>query len=242
MNARSCMRAYRFAQALGLVALLLAAHPVRAARVHAEISGLAYPDVSAIDLHIAALDLRVDYADGASDETLRLRRVGIALFEPLGRSSRAGIRLGRVGFDQSGRATTAGRDPAGYFIELEFSGAWPRATRLRAALEANWRYTAVEDSDDQGEVELDWQSLELRPALWLALGPRVVLRLGASAIDIDGSERVRGATPGTVDFEAADAGGGFVTLEYHRGDGDVIGLRLHEGNPEGLYLAFEHRY
>lgn len=244
MTARSCMRACRLAQALGLAAALLAATagPARSARVHAEVRGLAYPDVSAIDLHVAALDLDVDYEDELTDRTLRLRRIGIALFEPLGDSARLGLRLGRAGVDQSGRPATAGRDPDGYFVGLEFSGAWPRQTRLRAALEAEWRYTALEERDDEGEVDLDWQTIELRPALWLAVAPRLVLRLGSSVIAVEGSERLRGGERETVDFDAAEPGGAFATLEFHRRDGDVVGLRLGGGNPAGLYLAFEHRY
>lgn len=217
--------------------------PVSAARVHAHVSGYGYPgDVSAFDLHVARTDLELDYEDSADDKTLRLRRVGIALFEPVSDSTRLGVRLGRIGFDQSGRPATAGRDPTGYFLELEFDGAWPADTRLRAALGANWRYASTDETEDDEEVEVDWQVIELRTALWLSLNPRLAVRLGASAIAVDGTERVSGVSRQTVDFEAAGTAGGFATLEYHRSDGDVIAARVRGGNPAGLYVSFEHRY
>jgi len=244
MHAISCIPRRRHAHALGLVlapALLLPG-PAWSARVHAQISAVGFPDVNAFDLHIEASDLDADYDDSADDETLRLRRIGIGFFESLNENSRLGVRLGRVDFDQSGRPATEGRDPAGYFAELEFSGMWPARGRLRAALEAGWRYTSVDETDELGTVELDWQSVELRPAVWLAVSPRLVLRTGASAIAIDGSERRSEATRETVDFEAADPGGAFLTLEYHRTDGDVVSARLRGGNPSGLYVSFEHRY
>lgn len=244
MHSISCMRRCRRAHALGLAAIIGCSLPagVSAARVHAHVSGFGFADLNAFDLHIAATDLELDYDDSAADETLRLRRIGIGLFESLDESSRIGLRLGRLGFDQSGRAATEGRDPAGWFAELEFSGTWPARSRIRASLAANWRYSSVDETDDQGTVELDWQTVELRPALWLAVGPRIALRLGASAISVDGSERVRDGNRETVDFDAADSAGAFATLEYHRRDGDVVSARLRGGNPSGLYVAFEHRY
>lgn len=244
MDARSCMHRVRRTHALGLsLALAIALpEPAGAARVHARVSAVGFPDVNAFDLHIEASDLEADYDDSDSDETLRLRRVGIGFFEALNENSRMGVRLGRVGFDQSGRPATEGRDPSGYFAELEFSGMWPATGRLRAALDAGWRYTSVDETDDLGTVELDWQTLELRPAVWLAVSPRLVVLAGASAISVDGSERRSEATRETVDFEAAEPDGAFVTLEYHRTDGDVVSARLRSGNPSGLYVAFEHRY
>lgn len=213
-----------------------------AATVHARVSGFGAPDVNAFDLHIVANDLELDYDDAADSETLRLRTIGIGLYERLGDSSRIGVRLGRTGFDQSGRAATEGRDPSGYFAELVFGGMWPGASRIRAALDAGWRYTSVEATDDTGSVELDWQTLELRPALWMALSERVVVRIGTSAIAVDGSERLNETTRRTVDFEAAESAGGFLALEYHRRDGDVVSIGLRGGNPAGLHVAFEHRY
>jgi hypothetical protein len=244
MHARSCISRPGRAHAVGLSLAMAVAlsGPVQAARVHARVSGFGYADVSAFDLHIEASDLEVEYDDSDADGTLRLRRIGIGFFEALNENSRMGVRLGRVGFDQSGRAATEGRDPAGYFAELEFSGMWPARGRLRAALEAGWRYTSVDETDDLGTVELDWQTLELRPAVWLAVSPRLVVRAGASAVAVDGSERRSEATRETVDFETADTEGAFVTLEYHRTDGDVVSARLRTGNPSGLYVAFEHRY
>lgn len=225
-----------------LLLAILAAGPAEAARVQARVSAFGHPDVSAFDLHLATSDLDLDYDDSARTETLRLRRIGIALFEPLSEAARLGLRLGRIGFDQSGRAATAGRDPSGYFAELEFGGAWPARGRLRGALEASWRYASVAERDDAGEVELDWQTLELRPAVWLAPSARIALRAGVSVTAVEGSEREQGVTRSTVDFEVADREGAFVTLEYHLADGDVVSARLRGGNPSGLYLAFEHRY
>lgn len=244
MHARSCMRRPRRTHALGLLLALgmILSAPAGAASVHARVSAVGFPDVNAFDLHIEASDLEADYDDSDSDATLRLRRIGIGFFEALNENSRMGVRLGRAGFDQSGRAATEGRDPAGYFAELEFTGMWPARGRLRAALDAGWRYTSVDETDDLGTVELDWQTLELRPAVWLSVSPRLALLAGASAIVVDGSERRSEATRETVDFDAADSAGTFVTLEYHRTDGDVVSARLRGGNPSGLYVAFEHRY
>lgn len=213
-----------------------------AAEVRASVTAFGAPDVNAFDLHIAAKDLRLDYDDSGGRETLHLRSIGIGLYESLSDNSRIGVRLGRTGFDQSGRPATAGRDPTGYYAELMFDAMWPDDTRIRAALDGSWRYTSVEEQDDAGSVELDWQTIELRPAIWMALDQRVVVRIGASAIAVDGRERLNETTRRTVDFEAAESVGGFATLEYHWGDGDVVSASLRGGNPSGLYVAFEHRY
>lgn len=228
---------------MGLAATLgmIGAQPAAAASVHARVSGYGFPDSAAFDLHVVREDLAADY-DDADDDTLRLRRVGISFHEALGAGVRGGIRLGHAGFRQSGRATTAGFDPTGQFLALAFAGAWPAERRLQGALEASWRYTSVDDSDETTEVELDWETLELRPALRFAPTPRLALTLGVSAIAVDGSERVRAATRSTTDFEAAESTGGFLRLEYFPRERDVIGLRLRGGNPEGLSLTFEHRY
>lgn len=245
MHARSSGRHAPRTQALGLCLALGTILPAaaEAARVHLHVSGLGYPAGAAIDLHAAREDLELDY-DDSGDETLRLKRIGISFHETLDPSSRIGLRLGRTAFSQSGRATTAGLDPLGWFAELEFAGAWPAASRIQAAFEAAWRYSSVSDRDAASgdEVELDWQTLELRPALRLALGGPLRLELGASAIAVDGSERTRGASRATVDFSAADPAGGFLTLAWHRADRDVIALRLRGGNPAGLSVIFEHRF
>lgn len=243
MHAISCTRRPTGLQALGLVAALSALAPAApAAGVRVHVSGYGFPDSTALDLHIVREDLGADYDDSAGIETLRLRRVGISLYEALGQNVRAGVRLGHAGFRQSGRAATAGFDPVGYFAELEFAGAWPAGGRLQAALEASWRYTSVDDSDDTTEVELDWETGELRPALRFALTPRLGVALGASAIAVDGSERVRAGTRTTTDFSADESTGAFVSLAYYPDPRDAITLRLRGGNPEGLSLTFEHRY
>jgi len=244
MQSISCIRRLFRTHAIGagLVAASLATMPAQAARVHARVSGFGFADVSAFDLHLGASELEADYEDSSTDETLRLRRIGIGFFESLDETSRLGLRLGRIALDQSGREATEGRDPSGYFAELEFSGAWPARSSWRAALEANWRYSSVDEGDDDGDVEIDWQAVELRPAVWFAAGPRIALRLGVSAVAVDGSERLRNGVRRTVDFEAAESAGAFATLEYHRTDGDVVSARLRGGNPAGLFVVFEHRY
>ena len=243
MHAISCRRRGRGIQALGLLAALSPAAPgASAADLGVHVSAWGYPESGAFDLHVVREDLEADYDDGADAETLRLRRLGISFYEALGDSSRAGVRLGRIGLGQSGRAATEGFDPVGYYAELDFAGAWPADGRLQAAFGASWRYASVSDSDETTEVEIDWETLELRPALRLALTPRVALALGASAIEVDGSERVRAATRRTTDFSADESGGAFLELDYLPARDDRISLRLRGGNPEGLSLTFAHRY
>lgn len=233
------------AQALGLLAALCLLSPSAGAdRIQVRASGVGFPDTNAFDLHIVREDLDADYDDTGSTGTLRLRRVGISFHENLNASSRIGVRLGHAGFNQSGRATTAGLDPSGYFAELDFDGRWPAGSRIQAAFGASWRYTSVDDADadETTEVSLDWETLELRPGLRAALTPKLQLMLGAGVTAVDGSERVSGTTRATTDFSEADGEGALVMLEYHRDDRDVIALRLRSGNPRGLYIAFEHRF
>lgn len=236
------------AQALGLLAVLcLLPPPAGADRFQVRASGIGFPDTNAFDLHIVREDLDADYDDTDSTATLRLRRVGLSFHENLNDSSRIGVRLGHAGFTQSGRETTAGFGPTGYFAELDFDGRWPAGSRIQAAFGVSWRYTSVNevddaDADETTEVSLDWETLELRPGLRAALTPKLQLMLGAGITAVDGSERVSGTTRTTTDFSEADSEGAFVMLEYHRDDRDVIALRLRSGNPEGLYIAFEHRF
>lgn len=245
MHAISGIR-HRFrAQALGLLSgfcLVLPGSPEAADGVRVRASGLGFPDGNAIDLHIVREDLEADYDDTRTTETLRLRRLGISFYETLDASSRLGVRLGYAGFTQSGRAQTEGFDPSGYFAEVEFEGGWPVRGRFQAVLGASWRYTSVDAADDTTEVALDWETLELRPALRVGLTPKLRLMLGAMATAVDGSERVLGPTRETTDFSEEDGEGSFAVLEYHRDDHGVIALRARSGNPEGLYIAFEHRF
>lgn len=231
------------AQALGLLAVLCLLPPSAGAdRVQVRASGAFHPDTNAFDLHVVREDLEADYDDTDATEILRLRRVGISFHENLNDSIRIGVRLGYAGFTQSGRASTAGFDPTGYFGELDLEGGWPANSRFRAALGASWRYTSVDTADETTEVSLDWQTLELRPGLRAALTPKLQLMLGVSATAVDGSERVTGTTRTTTDFSEEKGEGAFAILEYHRDDRDVVALRLRSGNPQGLYFAFEHRF
>lgn len=243
MHAISGSRQVLRAQALGLLAVFCLLPPAAAAdRFQVRAGGTGYGETNAFDLHIVREDLEADYDDTGTTETLRLRRVGISFHEDLGASSRIGLRLGYAGFTQSGRANTAGFDPAGYFGELDFEGGWPADSRFQAALGASWRYTSVDDRDETTEVETDWETLELRPGVRAALTPKLQLMLGVTATAIDGSERVLGTTRTTTDFSEEDSAGAFAVLEYHRNDRDMVALRLRGGNPEGLYIAFENRF
>lgn len=243
MYAISGSRQALCAQALGLLAVLCLLPPSAAAdRLQVRAVGVGHSDTSTFDLHIVREDLEADYDDTDTTETLRLRRVGISFHEDLNASSRIGLRLGYAGFTQSGRTTTAGFDPAGYFAELDFEGGWPADSRFQAALGASWRYTSVDDTDETTEVALDWETLELRPGLRAALTPKLRLMLGVSATAVDGSERILGTTRATTDFSEEDSAGAFAVLAYRRDDRDRVSLRLRGGNPEGLYIAFEHRF
>jgi len=243
MRPISCTQRAWHAHAMGIVmvAACFSATSTHAARVHGRASDFGFADISAFELQLAATDLEADYDDGP-DETLRLRRIGIGFFESLGETVRLGARAGRIGFDQSGREATEGRDPSGHFAGLEFSGAWPARSAWRAALEANWRYTSGDEADDEGSVEVEWQTIELRPAVWFAPTDHLAFRFGVSAIAVDGTEKRRNGVRRTVDFKAEETAGAFAGLEYHRTDGDMISLRLRGGNPAGLALSFEHRY
>lgn len=198
---------------------------------------------TAFDLHVAREDLAVDYADGSGGGDLRLRRLGLSLHETLSPNARLGIRLGWAGLTQAGRPATDGLSPSGYFGELEFAAAWPRGGRVGLDLGASWRYTAVDDTEPDGDrTELDWLALELRPALRLSLGPHVALRLGGSAIAVDGDERRLDATGATTGFGADGNAAAFAALDFTYGDGDAVVVRARGGNPAGLYASFEQRY
>ena len=114
---------------------------------------------------------------------------------------------------------------------------------MRFTLDASWRYTEVDDTNaDDDEVELDWHTVDVRPGIFVGVTSRLALRFGASAIAVDGDERVRGPNAATTGFDADGTGGGFAALRYHWPNGDVIDFRLRGGNPEGAYLSFEHRF
>ena len=250
MHPISCTSGARAAQrvVLGTVAAALLAAPAAQAgdiRIHGRISGRPALDAgSAFDLHVEREDLAVDYDDGSSGGDLRIGRLGIAFHETLAPFLRGGIRIGWAGLTQSDRRATGGLDPSGYFAELAFAGAWPHRAPVAVALDAGWRYTSVDDGNAAGdEVEIDWQRLELRPALRLRLGPGVAARFGATAIAVDGDERRRAAsTSVTTPFSADGTTGAFAALDLAWPDGDGITLGARGGNPTGLFVRFEQRY
>jgi len=197
----------------------------------------------AFDLHVLRQDLDVRYEDGSGGGPLEIGRLGVSFYESIAAGARLGIRLGAAGVSQTGRSATAGLDPSGQFLELDFSGAWPHTGPVGLWLGLGWRYTSADAGYANGDtVDLDWQTVVLRPAVELRPTRHLAARLGASVISVDGSERRRGSTNVTTDFRADGDTGAFAALEFLLGGGDVISIRLDGGNPSGAYISFEQRY
>ncbi len=245
MSPISCSAMRRRAQLLGLItsiAALLWNSPTRGDVIFRGAISLppALGPGTAIDLHVARSNLDVTYRDGQGGSALRLSRLGVALHERVSRASRLSLRFGWAGLTQDGRASTEGLEPSGYYAGLAFATAWPPSSAIGADLRVRWSYYAVGASDRrERRTELAWQRLDVRPSLRLAPTKRLGLRLGPTAVAVDGDERFDGAT---TPFETADATGGFVAVDWGFPDGDVVTLRARGGNPRGLYAQFEARY
>jgi len=229
-----------------VLALAIPAAPARAAdvRVRGAFIGIPSPEEgTAFDAHIAREDLAVAYADGSAGGDLELGRVGVSFHERLAPSTRMGIRLGGAALDQSGRPETAGLDLGGYYVALAFASGW-RATHLAAFdLRADLRYTAVRDETDNGHrTELEWLAFDLRPALRLTPADNVSVRIGPSAIAVDGNEDVEAPPEATTGFDADGRVGAFAAVDLYTDDGGVVTLRGRGGNPAGISIRFERRY
>lgn len=247
MSPRSSSRVRHPAQGLALTLAVALTAPAAEAgtAVYGRISGIPAPAAgSAFDLHLAREDLELRYSDGTPGDPMEASRIGVSFYEPLGSGARMGVRLGRLGVSQSGRAATAAVDPTGYFIGLDLDASWPRQARLRASLGATWRYAVADASDEEdNETRLEWQAAELRPAVLLGLTRRVAARVGAAYTVIDGDERRRGpAANASTDFREDGRTSLFVALELYPAPDDVVTLRFRSDQAAGVYIGFEHRY
>ncbi|WP_070988644.1 hypothetical protein [Halofilum ochraceum] len=195
-----------------------------------------------INLHVERTDLDVRYDDGSAGDRLEVGRIGVTLFESPVPGVRLGVSIGRQGISQSGRSTTAGLDPAGYFVGLDALGRWAVTRRLSLELGGRVGYAEADDSSGTETVDLDWWSATLRPAAAITLGNRVELRAGLRAQWLDGDERVTGATRSTVGFREDRVTGGFVGIGLLTGNGGRVHLRADTGAARGLQLVFERRY
>ncbi len=236
-------------QALGLalgLALVPPGNGARAAdvRVGGAFIGVPYPEAgTAFDLHLAREDLAVDYADDSGGGDLELGRLGVSFHERLAPGTRMGIRLGGAGLDQADRSQTAGLDLDGYYGELAFAGALSATDGVGLDLRASLRYTAVRHENDSDErTEIEWLTFDVRPALRLTPSDAVSVRIGPSATAVDGSEDVDAPAAATTPFNADGRIGAFAAVDLYTGDGGVVTLRGHGGNPAGVYVRFERRY
>ncbi len=210
-------------------------------RIGGTVGGDARPGLG-INLHIARTDLAVRYDDGSGGDRLEVGRIGIALFESPAPGVRLGVSIGRLGISQSGRSTTAGLDPTGYFVGFDALGRWGVTERLSLELGGRVGYADASDSGGDDKVDLDWWSATLRPAAAITLGERVELRAGLRAQWLDGDERVTGTTRSTVGFREDRVTGGFVGIGLLTGDGGRVHLRADTGAARGLHLVFERNY
>jgi hypothetical protein len=245
MDPISCSGMRRRAQLLGLVSGIAGLVWTAGARGDVVFRGaISLPPApgpgTAIDLHVARENLDVTYADGQGGSALRLRRLGLALHERVSRASRLSLRFGWAGLTQDGRASTEGLGPSGYYAGLAFAAAWPPRSAVGTDLRVSWSYYAVRASDARGRrTDLAWQIVDVRPSLRLAPTKRLGLRLGPTAVAVDGDQRYAGTT---TPVDTADHTGGFAAVDWGFPDGGVVTLRARGGNPRGLYAQFEARY
>jgi hypothetical protein len=248
MNAISGGRVVRAPWRLGWIGVFLLSVSTLASadvRVHGRIGGTLGGDASpgmGINLHVERSDLDVRYNDGSDADRLEVGRIGIALFESPAPGVRLGVSLGRQGISQSGRSTTAGLDPDGYFVGFDALGHWGVTRHLGVELAARIGYAEASDRDADGRIDIDWWSATLRPAATITLAERVELRAGLRAQWLDGDERVSGDTRSTVGFREDRVTGGFVGIGLRTGNGGSVQLRADTGSARGIRLVFERRY
>lgn len=228
---------------LGLLTFstLAAADVAVRGRIGGTIGGDPQPGLG-IDLHVERTDLDVRYDDGSGGDRLEVGRIGISLFESPAPGVRLGVSIGRQGISQSGRTTTAGLDPAGYFVGFDALGRWGVTRNLSLELGGRVAYAEADDSSGDDTVDIDWWSATLRPAAAITLGGRVELRAGLRAQWLDGDERVTGDTRSTTGFREDRVTGGFVGIGLLTGNGGRVHLRADTGAARGLNLVFERRY
>lgn len=252
MCPRSCSHRRAFPLRLALCALavlplnFLPAAANADVRIYGQISGVPAPGPGlGFALHLAREDLALDYGSGEDAETLALRRLGITLSEALSERARVGLRLGRLWVSQSGRAATAGVDPRGHYLDLALATELPLSERVRATLDASWRYAVADARDDGAEqrTDLEWQTWTLQPGLRWSLDSQAAVRTGLLLVAVNGDERVRGPDASvTTDFAADGAAGGFVALDLMPQPDDTVSFQIEGGPRTGVFVSFEHRY
>lgn len=223
------------------VSTLASADTAVRGRIGGTVGGDARPEPG-INLHAERTDLAVRYDDGSAGDRLEVGRIGIALFESPAPGVRLGVSIGRQGIDQSGRSTTAGFDPDGYYVGFDARGRWGVTRRLSLELGGRVAYAEASGSGAGDTVDLDWWSAALRPAAVLTVAERVELRAGLRAQWLDGDERFTGNTRSTVGFREDRVTGGFVGIGLLTGNGGRVHLRADVGAARGLNLVFERSY
>lgn len=195
-----------------------------------------------VNLHIERTDLDVRYDDDSGGDRLEVGRIGLAFSESVAPGIRLGASIGAQRIDQTGRSTTAGLDPDGYYATFDARGRWGLSQRVNLELGGRLAYAEASDSVEDGKVELDWWSATLRPAVAVTLAERLELRAGVRAQWLDGHERVTGPTTATVGFQEDAVTGGFVGAGLLTGNGGRIHLRADTGPARGVRLVFERLY
>lgn len=209
--------------------LLLAALPARADLWTGLEAGLAVDHVE-IGLDLDGRDVEMD-----------VTRLGIAIWESAGPRLRLGLEGGPLRVTQSDNPATAGMDLTGHYLAFSATGRLFESERFALGIAASLGYHRAEDDRGEQDTRLRWLDGRGELVATVSLLP-LEISGGAYAYFIDGKETASGPMDHTLDFDAEDRLGGFVSADYWVDATGRVGLRADAGARQGFRLEFARRF
>ena len=152
------------------------------------------------------------------------------------------MKLGRLGLDHEKDSATQGYNLGGYYAGLGANVHTPEKYRLQAGLDLSYNYYDANDDQSENRLAINWTQAEAKLWLTLRLSTHFKAFACATALSLDGKQRVKGSSPTLTYLKNQDdaglCGGLIMETEGH----GFAAIEANGGNKQGGRIYFGRRF